>query len=375
MNLPPFSLEEEKGVVAYDFLLCRGGAEQLTLALARSLKNAEICVAFRDASAFSDDALEGIPVRTLGRPPVLPVRAWRTLSGLHAFRRRAGFLADYDWAVFSGSNAPVAVRHRPHGGNLYYCHTPPRFAYDLYDHYLSRLPGWQRPAFRLLARKVRREYEGALARMDLILANSENVRARLQTHLGVQAEVVHPPCDVDGFQWEGQGGYYLSTARLEPYKRVDRIIEAFRRMPDKRLVVASGGSDEARLRTLAAGAPNIEFRGWVGGEALRRLVGNAIATLYLPIDEDFGMSPVESMAAGKPVIGCAEGGLLETVIAGQTGLLTPPDPGSSDIMEAVQALGPERAAAMRSACEERARGYSTERFLREMRGMIKRVTE
>ena len=298
----------------------------------------------------------------------------KTLSGQRSFRRRASFVADYDWTIFSGSNAPVAVHHRPDGGNLYYCHTLPRFAYDLFDWYLTSLPAWQRPAFRLLASYVRREYENALTLMDHIIANSENVRNRLNHYLGLDAEVIHPPCDVYGYQWQGQEDFYLSTARLEPYKRVDRIIEAFRSMPDKKLVVASGGSDESRLKRLAQDADNIYFTGWVSEEELKRLVGTAIATIYVAKDEDFGMSPVESMAAGKPVIGNAEGGLLETVIHEETGILLPAYPEPSDIAEAVRNLTLKRAQDMRHACQERASQLSRERFLDNMTRAIERIT-
>ena len=361
------------GLIAYDFLFCQGGAEQLTLELARGLKNADLCVAFRDRELFTDRVLEGIRCRELGSYPRLSLRAWRTLSGLHVFRRHAGSISDYDWALFSGSNAPVAVHHRPGGRNLYYCHTLPRFAYDLHDWYMESLPFWQRPAFRMLAGYVRSQYEAALARMDTLIANSENVRGRLRHYLGMDSEVIHPPCDVTAYQWLGQGDYYLSTARLEPYKRVDRIIQAFRHMPDKKLVVASGGSDENRLRNLARDAENIRFTGWVGDRELKKLVGTCIATIYVAKDEDFGMSPVESMAAGKPVIANAEGGLLETVVNGETGIFVPADPSPTDIADAVRELTAERSQDMRRACENRAGLFSRERFLRDMKHTIEQA--
>ncbi len=362
-----------QGIVLYDFLLCLGGAERVSLELAREL-SADLGIAFREPGGFPEAELKGVAIRELGRGGRVPLRVWRTLHGLHAFRRHAGFLTSYQWVIYSGSNAPVAIHSRPKGGNIYYAHTPPRFAYDLYQYYLERTPPWQRPLLKRLSRYVRRQYEQALARMDLVLANSENVRARLQRYLGLEAKVVHPPCDVTGYRWQGQGNFYLSTARLEPYKRVDRIIEAFRALPDKKLVVASGGSEEASLRRLAEGIPNVKFVGWLGDTELKRLVGTAIATLYVPRDEDFGMSPVESMAAGKPVIGNAEGGLVETIVPGQTGLLLSSDPGPAEIGHAVRALTPQRALGMRRACEERAERFSRQRFFEAMQDGIDRVT-
>lgn len=363
-------LAQTSGIIAYDFLFCQGGAERVTLNMARGIGNADICVAFRNYSAYPDKVLEDIRCRSLCRSPGLQFRGWRTLSGIHSFRHRAGFLAEYDWAIFSGSNAPVGVHHRPKEGNLYYCHTIPRFAYDLRDWYLASTPYWQRPALRMLTRYVRGEYENALQRMNKLIANSENVKKRLKTHLGVEAEVVHPPCNIDGYQWRGQKDFYLSTARLEPYKRVDRIIEAFRKFPQKKLVIASGGSDGTRLRRLAEGAANIYFTGWVSEEELKKMVGTAIATIYVPKDEDFGMSPVESMAAGKPVIGNAEGGLLETILPYETGILTASDPSPDDIAEAVRVLTPDKACSMRFACEQRAASFSRDRFLNNIKQKV-----
>ena len=207
--------------------------------------------------------------------------------------------------------------------------------------------------------------------MQVIVANSQTVRDRIRSYLGRKAEVIYPPCDLAAFRWRGQQGFYLSTARLSPLKRVDKIVEAFLQMPDKKLVVASGGEELPRLVRLAAGAPNITFLGWVSEEKLRELMGEAIATIYIPVAEDFGMSPVESMAAGKPVIGVAEGGLLETVIDGETGILLPPALSVDAVVKAVVEMTPSKAAAMRTACIFRSEQFSKERFIAGLQRVIR----
>lgn len=237
------------------------------------------------------------------------------------FRVRARCLHDAETVVYSGFYAPLAVHHQQQGRRIYYCHTIPRFAYDLYDSTLEGFPLPLRPLYALFVRWFRRQYEAAIGRMDLILVNSENVRQRLLRYTGRDAEVVYPPVATQHFHVLEDGGYYLSTARLVANKRVDVIVQAFMAMPERRLVVLSGGPEADRLQAMAAGAPHIVFTGWQSDEALRRWVGGARAVIYLPVDEDFGMSPVEAMAAGKPVIGVAEGGLLETVVPGETGVL------------------------------------------------------
>jgi len=350
--------------VLYDALQVRGGAEHVALTVARCHGAADLCVGYVDRGHFSRRALAGIEVLNLNaRVPTAPGQALRLLR---AFARNGRLPNDYQWALYSGSYAPVAVHRGLAARNVLYCHTPPRFIYDLKPYYRSSCPAWQRPLFERLVAYVKPRYEAAVQRMDAVIANSENVRRRLQQHLGIAAQVIHPPCCIEDLKWETPQGYYLSTARVEPYKRIEHIVEAFRHMPSQHLIVTSGGSDLGRLQRLAAGTSNIRFTDWVDRATLRTLLGGTIATIYLPHDEDFGISPIESMAAGKPVIGVAEGGLLETIVPGATGLLLEPAFGVEDLIAAVQTLTPARAAEMRSACERRARAFSVARFWRAL---------
>lgn len=363
--------EARRGAILYDFLHCQGGAERLTLDLLADFPNAELWVGYRDRRWFPDPGSLGNRLHDLH----LPARfiGGRTLLGALGFRFLTRPLASYDWALFSGSVAVEGVHQRPQGRNLYYCHTVPRFAYDLQQDYAQRLPPLARPVFGVVAASMRYRYQKALAKMDLVIANSENIRTRLQRYLGQDARVIHPPCDTQQQRWLGQSDYYLSTARLEGYKRVDLLIEAFRQLPSQRLIVASGGSDEQRLRRLAQDAPNIQFTGWLDDQRLRESIGHCIATLYVAKDEDFGMSPVESMAAGKPVIGVAEGGLLETIRDGETGLLIQPPPKVETIIKAVRQLSPARARAMRPACEQRAQDFTKAAFSAQMQQAVSEV--
>ena len=157
---------------------------------------------------------------------------------------------------------------------------------------------------------------------------------------------------------------------MDSLKRVDLIVKAFKALPNQRLIVTSGGPALESLKALARNANNIEFTGWVSGAKLLDLVGNARATIYIPIDEDFGMSPVESMAAGKPVIGVAEGGLLETVIHGETGHLISEKLCVQSIIEAVEEMNPKHALRMRGQCQQQAQLFRPEVFLNKMREVI-----
>lgn len=355
------------GSLLHDYFAMKGGGERLVLTLAEAL-DWPVVGGFVAEACRADPDWPLHRVRGLGVPPgtgamQIPrlIRAWRNYSG---------GTPQPEVVLFSGAYAPLAAPNFTHSRKVFYCHTPPRFVYDQAAFYQSRLPWWQRLLALPMLRRYRRLYEAAVAEMDVIIANSENVRGRLRRYLGRDAVVVHPPCDTDRFKWRGQGDYYLSVARLDPMKRVDGIVRAFTAMPGKRLIVTSGGPELARLQRMAAGAANIEFTSWVDEARLADLIGNAIATLYLPVDEDFGMSPVESMAAGKPVVGVAEGGMLETVVDGDTGILLPPGFTTEQLVETVATLTPSRAAQMREACERRAETFRAERFVAEMQAIL-----
>ncbi|MCX5796593.1 MAG: glycosyltransferase [Elusimicrobia bacterium] len=209
--------------------------------------------------------------------------------------------------------------------HICYCHTPMRYVYDEFHAYfadgsrawLKRGAGWLRPHLMRWDKKTSRG-------VDLFIANSENVRQRIQKAYTRDSAVIHPPVDTGFFTPSPPGGgagprpYYLSAGALVPYKRVDLAIAACRRL-NAPLKIVGVGTEEQRLRRLAAGAP-VEFLGWQSGEALRELYRDCEALLF-PQNEDFGITPVEAMACGRPVIAYKKGGALETVIEGVTGTL------------------------------------------------------
>lgn len=346
-------------LLLYDFLAVRGGAERV-LTVMQQHWGSDVCVGFSRVDSFGEE----IPPQHL--IDLGADHSWAPLKMamvLRAFEQEGERIAQrYPVRVYAGSYSILG--HRPHheGRALYYCHTPPRFLYDLRDHYAKTLPPWQRPLLAALRAWLQPRYEAAVKSMHTVLANSRNVQQRLKTFLDIDSQVVYPPVDTDRFKWINDGDYYLSTSRLEPLKRVDVLIDAFKTMPHQKLVVASGGSEFERLKQLAAGAANIHFTGWATDEQLCRFIGECRATLYVPKDEDFGMSPVESMAAGKPVIGVAEGGLLETVQHGETGLLLE-KLSVQAICEAIETIAATCRNQTRLACEQRSKVFSKAHFL------------
>lgn len=204
--------------------------------------------------------------------------------------------------------------------------------------------------------------------MDLILTNSINTQKRIKSFLWLESQVLYPPVDTKEFRYLETKDYYLSFARLSTVKRVDHIVKAFQQMPGKRLIVIYGENDPQRqdIFDLADGYPNIELLTLPGNVWFTDYVGNCIATIYIPVDEDFGMSPVESMAAGKPVLWVDEWGLKESLIHKKTGYLISPEANIEEIIKWVQYLDPEKCQAIRSNCEERAKDFWLENFSKEL---------
>lgn len=354
--------------VLHDYLQVNGGAERLVIDLANGLEDFQLGVAgvYPDFSESGDCGARRPQVVAAAHQRLLP----RVPRALAAFARPPHYLRRAQQVIYSGLYAPLAAPKQTHGKRIYYCHTPPRFAFDQRERYLARVPAVARPLLNLIIERYRAAYLNALQRMDLVVTNSRHVRERLLAYTGIAAEVVHPPIATETFRFIGQQGYYLSLARLEPNKRVERIVRAFLAMPDQQLVIASGGSQLPALKALANDAPNIRFTGWLDDAALKQLLGNAIAALYVPQDEDFGMSAVEAMAAGKPLIGVDEGGLRESVVHGSTGLLLPADPSVQNIVSAVRQMSSGLALSMRRACEARAVEFSRHRFINAFKQLI-----
>jgi glycosyltransferase involved in cell wall biosynthesis len=368
MNIPS-GPEKQKTALAivHDQFVIRGGGERLVLDLVNALR-ADLIIGSHHPDSFPLQNLPG-QVQNLQANTALPGLKTRQLA--RAFQTRTRSLSDYASVLYSGLAAPLAVSNHRQGRNVFYCHTPPRFLYDKQQHYLNQLNPLAALALRGLNRWFRPRYEKAVDCMDLIVANSSHIQQRIRTHLGRDSVVVHPPCQTERFAVQATtGDFYLSTARLDPLKRVDVVIRAFRRLPHKKLVVASGGSERQRLQKLAQGASNIHFTGWLDDQQYPRLLAEALATIYIPRDEDFGMSPVESMAAGTPVFCSDHGGLLETVIDGETGFYIDESRLEEALVEKIQSHQPAQLRAMAKACQARAQHFDSRLFQQRMAELL-----
>ncbi len=350
--------------VLYDYLETVGGGERVALTLAAGL-GADLVTTALDPGLPKRAGFEGVRAASLGGllrgPPMKQVHATLRFS-----RAR---LPGYDFYILVGNWAHFAGRaHHP---NLYYCLTPTRAFYDLREALLARLPPLHRAAAGAWI-ALHRPFDRRAARhADRIVALSENVRGRVRRAYGRDADVIYPPVATSRFRFLEVGDAWLSVNRLYREKRVDLQIEAFRRLPEERLVIVGGYTPGDRTEAYVASLrppPNVTLLGEVDEPALAELYGRCRGFLTTAVDEDFGITPVEAMAAGKCVLATDEGGYRETVVHGRTGFLLPPDPEA--FASRIRELDDAALRGMRDACVARAREFDESVFLARMRAAI-----
>lgn len=305
-------------VIAHDYLGQFGGAERVV---------EEMCAVYPDAPIYTsyyapDRTFEFFKSRDvhtsfLNRAPAIAShhKAYLPLYPL-AFSRLQ--LPDCRVVLSSSTSFAKGVRIPSGAVHVCYCNSPMRFAWD-FDTYVAHDSGigrLSRGAARAVMAPMRRWDLANNAAVDLFIANSRNIQERIMRLYGRESVVVYPPVDVDQFTVSSDPeDYYLVVSRLVGYKRVDLAVEACTRS-GRRLVVVGDGPVRASLEAAAGNA--VEFRGRVPDAEMRDIMSRCRALLFCG-EEDFGITPVECMAAGRPVIAYGAGGALETVVDGETG--------------------------------------------------------
>lgn len=364
--------------IAHDYLTQRGGAERVVLSLAKAFPESEIHTLFYEPEQTYPEFRE-MRIRTSG------------LNRIGAFRRdpriALPFLAAassrmrIDADVVIASSSGWAHAFPTTRKNIVYCHSPARWLY-LPDDYLGEAGPLdpKRIALKALTPFLTGWDQCAARTADKYLANSSVVRERIHRVYGIDAPTLFPPFSpavAEGEQepigeltgWVGEdgtvGGHYLVVSRLQPYKHVDAVIEAFAEMPDRRLLVIGRGPEKQRLMDMAT--ENVRLVEGLSDAQMRWAYSHATA-LVAASHEDFGLTPLEAGAHGVPTIALRAGGYLDTVLEGVSGaFFDSPEP--STIRRAIDrhsggvALAPHPIRA-------RAEQFSEERFHAELRTII-----
>lgn len=304
--------------LVHDWLVTMGGAERVLEELARLFPDAPIYTGVVRPERLSP---------YLRSRRIIPTFVQR-LPGAAAWYNRYllflmyGFeqfdLSAYDLVISSSSAVAKGVVTRAETRHVSYVHSPMRYAWDLYHEYRRRTTPLNRRLMGPVFHYARLWDRLAADRADFLVANSTAVARRIAKHYRRHADIVFPPVDVDRFVPGAEpGNYWLVVSRLVAYKRFDLAVEAANRLR-RRLIIAGDGPERPRLERLAG--PTVEFVGRVDDRRLVSLMQDAEGMVF-PGEEDFGIAPVEMQAAGRPVVAFGRGGVLDTVIPGETGIL------------------------------------------------------
>ncbi len=304
-----------KIAIVCDWLVTLGGAEKVIAEMLRCFPDADL---FAVVDYLSDEQRQesGIkPAQTtfIQKMPFARTK-YRHYLPLMPLAIEQFDLSSYDIILSSSHAVAKGVIIGPHQTHISYVHSPMRYAWDLQHQYLresgldKKWHGW---LARWMLHKLRLWDTRSANSVDHFLANSQFIAKRIEKTYRRHATVLYPPIDTRNFMpGKQKDDFYLTASRLVPYKRIDLIVEAFRHMPDKQLIVIGDGPDFTKIKKLASS--NVTLLGYQPNSVLIDHLQRAKAFVFAA-EEDFGILPLEAQACGTPVIAYGKGGALETV--------------------------------------------------------------
>ncbi len=348
-----------------------GGAELVTFTLARTY-HADVYTTNIDRKKIADmgfadviPRIHSIGTLTAKAPFRQEIALWK-FRNLDLSGQYDRFIIASDWAIGG------AVKNHP---NLWYVHGPLDELWALKAHVRSKmLAWWMPPIFDAWAAVNRYLIKRCAARVDRWVCNAQNTKERIAKIFDAEATVAYPPTETARYHYENPKGYWLSVNRLTSHKRIEIQLDAFRRFPEKRLIVVGDYEKGARQfesykRELERLKPeNVIFRYWVSDEELKKLYAECIGFVTTAEREDFGMTAVEAMASGKPVIAPDDGGYRESIIQEKTGVLVH-EMNADRLVEAIKTIDLELQKdpfRYRDACRARAKEFDTSNFIRKV---------
>ncbi len=352
--------------LVHDWLTGTRGGEKVLQALCEHHPDADVFTLFHDRGSVPP-AIERHRIRTsfVQRIPFAR-QHYRHALPLFPFAVEQFNLDNYDLIISSSHCAAKSVIPPGRARHLCYCFSPMRYAWDQFPLYFGpeRVGNLAtRWFYRAVMARMARWDASTASRVHRFVAISHYVAGRIRRYYNREATVVFPPVDTDFYHPAADvtpGQHFLIVSALVPYKRIGLAMSACERI-GAGLRIVGEGPDRARLETLAG--PGVEFLGRLSDEAVRDEYRQALAVL-LPGEEDFGLVPIEAQACGRPVVALGRGGALETVINGETGVLTKPQS---------LAEGLDRAATTRwnpGRIRQHAERFSRARYDREMRELV-----
>lgn len=302
----------------HDWFISIGGAEKVTKEIYFLLNNPHIYTLISNKLILEKLNINPNNVKAIFRDKPLIQKIYKILFPLYPILIEQIDLSTYDILISSSHFVAKGILRKSNQIHICYCHTPPRYLWDLYFTYKNSLPLTLKLPFSIFAHYLRMWDYYSSQRVDYFIANSKYVAKRIKKFYGKDATVIYPPVDVDKFKViSNKEDYFVTASRLVKYKNVDLIVKAFTKLRNKKLIVIGEGEEMKRLKKIAT--KNVEFLGFVADKELEYYLSHAKAFIYAA-EEDFGLLPVEAQACGTPVIAYGKGGVLESVVENKTGI-------------------------------------------------------
>jgi glycosyltransferase involved in cell wall biosynthesis len=365
-HLPSWTQEPGRVAIVHDWLTGMRGGEAILDVICELFPKADLFTLLQTDHTMSPNILNGRAVHTSYLQRLMGMRrfsqGYRQLLPLFPHAIESLDLSGFDLVLSNTHCVAKGVKKKPGAMHVAYVSTPMRYIWDMFDEYFG--PGKSGPLTALAAKMLRTRLQEwdvrSTAGVDHLIANSRFVQERIQKFWGRESTVIHPFVETAKFEnkFEEPRDYYLIVSAFAPYKRIDLAVEAFRRL-NLRLVVVGKGQDETKLRRLAKGSANVHFHGGLSDESLGELYRKARAFIF-PGLEDFGITPLESLYNGRPVIAYGRGGLLDTVTP-ETGLFFAEQTVES-LMAAVQKFEAEKEKFLPVAARARAEEFTRAHF-------------
>ncbi len=362
-----------KVAIFHNYMDNIGGAEVVSLVLAQEL-GADIYTTNADYTKIKKMGFSGDNVHSIGSIPInAPFRQQLALYKFSALK-----LTGYDFYIIAGDWAVSAVNH--HRPNLWCAHSPIREIWDLYTYTRNRnVPPhtrWIFDSWVYLNRFLTRRY---VKKINVIVSSSITTQKRVKKYLGRDTEVVYPPLFLSKDKLTKKikpGGYWLSVNRLIDHKRVDMQMKAFSQLPDEKLIVVGCSEQSKHFKEYRSyikriKPSNVKIFSWVSNEKLMELYAGCKGFITTSKDEDFGLTPVEAMAFGKPVIAPYEGGYRETITS-KTGILID-DINETKLLAAIKKMNAQlekKPNRYEKECLKQAKKFSTSIFINKIKDNI-----
>jgi glycosyltransferase involved in cell wall biosynthesis len=364
-------LKNKKIALVHDFLLKLGGAERVLKVFADMFPDAPIYTLLYDEKSVGDVfPKERVRTSSLQKLPGFIRKRQKYL--LHKMPRAIEEMdfSEFDIVLSSNSAFSHGIVTNSDTKHVCYCHSPMRYAWDWTHEYIKEqnLGRVKKAAVAILLNKIRMWDQIAADRVDDYIANSKTVRNRIMKYYRKDSEIIYPPVDISRFTpQKKKENFFLIVSTITPYKKIDLAVQLFNKI-GKELVIIGEGPQKAYLQSISG--ENISFLGFKSDKETAQYFQNARALIF-PGEEDFGITPVEAMACGTPVLAYGKGGVTETVIPGVTGEFFRKPTVDSMERGLAKLLLNEKKYVMKEL-REHAGKFSQDRFIKEMNQKINR---